>query len=56
MEAPDRVVAYLRLRVTNARTEGYTARVKQIKRVAYGFRDQTNHERRIMLNNAVTAA
>jgi hypothetical protein len=30
------VEAYLRLRVTNARTEGYNRKIKQIKRVAWG--------------------
>ena len=34
------IEAYLRLRVTNARTEGYNRKIKQIKRVACGFRNQ----------------
>ena len=50
------VEAFLRLRVTNARTEGYNRKIKQIKRVACRFRDQQSYERRIMLNNAATAA
>jgi len=50
------VEAFLRLRVTNARTEGYDRKIKQIKRVACGSRNQTSYERRIMLNNAATAA
>ncbi len=50
------IQAYLRLRVTNARTEGYNRRIKQIKRVACGFRNQSSYQRRIMLNNAATAA
>jgi transposase len=50
------VEAFLRLRVTNARTEGYNRKIKQIKRVACGFRNQAAYERRIMLNNAATAA
>ncbi len=50
------IEAYLRLRITNARTEGYNRRIKQIKRVACGFRNQNSYERRIMLNNAATAA
>jgi len=50
------VEAFLRLRVTNARTEGYNRKIKQIKRVACGFRDQKSYQRRIMLNNAATAA
>ena len=49
------IEAYLRLRVTNARTEGYNRKIKQIKRVACGFRNQDSHERRIMLNNTATA-
>jgi len=50
------IEAYLRLRVTNARTEGYNRKIKQIKRVSCGFRNQDSYERRIMLNNAATAA
>ncbi len=50
------IEAYLRLRITNARTEGYNRRIKQIKRVACGFRNQNSYQRRIMLNNAATAA
>ena len=50
------VEAYLRLRVTNARPEGYNRKIKQIKRVACGFPNQNSYERRILLNNAATAA
>jgi len=53
------IEAYLRLRVTNARTEGYNRKIKQIKqikRVACGFCNQASYERRILLNNAATAA
>ncbi len=50
------IEAYLLLRVTNARTEGYNRKIKQIKRVACGFRNQSSYERRILLNNAATAA
>lgn len=50
------VEAFLRLRVTNARTEGYNRQIKQIKRVACGFRNQDNYQRRIMLSSAATAA
>ena len=50
------IQAYLILRVTNARTEGYNRKIKQIKRVACGFRNQSSYERRILLNNAATAA
>ncbi len=48
--------AYLALRVTNARTEGYNRKIKQIKRVSCGFRNHNSYQRRIMLNNAATAA
>ena len=37
---------------SNARTEGYNRVIKQIKRVACGFRNQGNYERRIMLHSA----
>ena len=50
------VEAFLQLRITNARTEGYNRKIKQIKRVACGFRNQASYERRILLNNAATAA
>jgi transposase len=50
------VVAFLRLRVTNARTEGYNKTIKTIKRVGCGYRNQANYERRILLNNAARAA
>jgi len=49
------IEAYLTLRVTNARTEGYNRKIKQIKRVSCGFRNQNSYQRRIMLNNAATA-
>jgi len=41
---------------TNARTEGYNRVIKQIKRVACGFRNQDNYERRIMLHSAAHRA
>jgi transposase len=50
------VEAFLRLRITNARTEGYNRIIKQIKRVACGFRNQRNYEMRILLHNAALAA
>ena len=50
------IEAYLRLRVTNARTEGYNRKIKQIKPVSCGFRNQQSYERRIMLHNAATEA
>jgi len=50
------VEAFLRLRVTNARTEGYNNKIKQIRRTARGFRNQDHHQQRILLNNAASAA
>lgn len=50
------IEAYLRLRVTIARTEGYNRTIKQIKRVSCGFRNLQSYQRRIMQNNATTAA
>ena len=50
------IEAFLRLGVTNARTEGHNRVIKQIKRVACGFRNQTNYERRIMMHNATRRA
>jgi transposase len=46
----------LELGKTNARTEGYNRVIKQIKRVACGFRNQHNYERRIMLHSAAQRA
>ncbi len=40
----------------SARTEGYNRKIKQIKRVACGFRSQHFYQRRVMLNHAATAA
>jgi transposase len=42
----------------NAQTEGYNRVhiIKQIKRVACGFRSQDNYERRIMLHSAAHRA
>ncbi len=50
------IEAFLRLRVTNARTEGYNTDIKLIKRTARGFRSQANYQRRILLANAAAAA
>ena len=50
------IEGFLQLGVTNARTEGYNRVIKQIKRVACGFRNQTNYERRIMLHTATRRA
>jgi transposase len=47
---------FLRLRVTNARTEGYNRTIKTIKRVACGYRNDSNYRRRILLHSAATAA
>jgi len=41
---------------SNARTEGYNRVIKQIKRVACGFRNQNNYQRRIMLHSAAHRA
>jgi transposase len=50
------IEGFLELGVTNARTEGYNRVIKQIKRVACGFRNQDNYERRIMLHSAAHRA
>jgi len=50
------IEGFLELGVTNARTEGYNRIIKQIKRVACGFRNQANYERRIMLHSATHRA
>jgi len=50
------IEGFLELGKTNARTEGYNRVIKQIKRVACGFRNQGNYERRIMLHSAAHRA
>jgi transposase len=50
------IEAFLRLRVTNARTEGGNRVIKQIKRVGCGYRNQDNYERRIVLHVAAQNA
>jgi transposase len=50
------VLAFLRLRVTNARTEGVNRTIKTIKRVGCGYANQGNYERRIMLYSVARAA
>jgi transposase len=50
------VEAFLKLRVTNARTEGSNRVVKQLKRVGCGYRNQANYERRIVLHVAAKSA
>ncbi len=41
------ILAFLRTGLSNARTEGYNRLVKQVKRVACGFRNTENSRRRI---------
>ena len=50
------VEAFLRLRITNARTEGSNRIIKQLKRVGCGYRNQDNYERRIVLHVAAKNA
>ena len=50
------IEGFLELGITNARTEGCNRVIKQIKRVACGFRNQANYERRIMLHSAALRA
>ncbi len=50
------IEGFLELGVTNARTEGHNRVIKQVKRVACGFRNQANYERRIMLHSAARRA
>ena len=46
------IEAFLRLPVTNARTEGTNRVIKQIKRVGCGYRNQANYQRRTVLHVA----
>ena len=50
------IEAFLRLRITNARTGGANRVIKQIKRVGCGYRNQSNYERRILLHVAAKSA
>ena len=50
------VEAFLRLRITNARTEGSNRIIKQLKRVGCGYRNQDNYQRRIVLHVAARSA
>ena len=50
------ILVFLRLGVTNARTEGFNRVIKNVKRVACGFRNLDNYQRRIMTHIAVTRA
>ncbi len=45
---------FLRLGVTNARTEGFNRIIKQTKRVSCGFRNLDNYQRRILTHIAIT--
>jgi transposase len=48
------IEVFLELGVTNARTEGFNRIIKQTKRVACGFRNMDNYQRRILTHIAVT--
>ena len=48
------IMVFLKLRVTNARTEGFNRIIKQVKRTGCGFRNMDNYERRIMAHIALT--
>ena len=50
------IEGFHQLGTTNARTEGYNRVINQLKRVACGFRNQDNDQRRIMLHSAVHRA
>ena len=50
------IEAFLERGVTHARTEGCNRVIKQIKRVACGFRNQADDERRTMLHSAARRA
>ena len=51
------IEAFLRLNITNARTEGSNRTIKQLKRVGCGFANQANYQRRILAyTTARTAA
>lgn len=48
------ILVFLKLRVTNARTEGFNRIIKQVKHVGCGFTNMDNYERRIMAHIALT--
>jgi transposase len=50
------IEAFLRLRITNATTEGANRVIKQLKRIGCGYRNQANYERRIVLHVAAKSA
>ena len=47
------IKVFLELGVTNARTEGFNRIIKQTKRVACGFKNMDNYQRRILAHIAV---
>ena len=51
-----RVLPQARIVLDHARTEGYNRVIKQIRRVACGFHNQDNYERRILLHSAAHRA
>ena len=50
------IEAFLRLRITNTRTEGTNRVIKQIKRTGCGYRNQANYEPRIILHITARSA
>jgi transposase len=50
------IETFLRLRVTNAHTKNTNRVIKQIKRVGCDYRNQDNHERRIVLHVTAKSA
>ena len=50
------ILNFLRLDITNARTEGYNRTIKTVKRVGCGFRNERSYRRHIMLHIAANAA
>ena len=50
------IVAFLRLRITNTRTEGANRVIKQPKRIGCGYRNQANYKRRIVPHVAAKSA
>jgi transposase len=48
------ILVAIQTSTTNARTEGYNRLIKQTKRVACGFRNMDNYQRRILTHIAVT--
>ena len=48
------IEVFLRLDITNARNQGFNRIIKQVKRVACGFRNMDNYQRRILTHIAIT--